>query len=43
MRKMSEFKVIKATKIKKRVKIEEIETILVPEAKGYFYERIEKY
>lgn len=34
------FKVIKATKIKKRVKIE---TILVPEAKEYFYEKIEKY
>ena len=43
MEKMSEFKVIKATKIKKRIKIEEIETILVPEAREYFYEKIEKY
>ena len=39
---MSTFKVLKATKINKRVKIEEIETILVPEAREYFYEKIEK-
>ena len=40
---MSAFKVLKATKINKRVKIEEIETILIPEQREHFYKRIEEY